>query len=131
MAFTKITYSPGDVLTSEQMNNIQDAIVRAEGNYEAHVGDRNNPHGVTLEQLGVTASNTELNYLTGVTSNVQEQLETIKKMPGEKGEDGKDGVDGEDGYTPVKGVDYFTEADKAELVAMVIEELPSGDEVSY
>ena len=53
MPFTKITYSPGDVLTSEQMNEIQDALVITEGNYEAHVGDRNNPHGVTLEQLGL------------------------------------------------------------------------------
>ena len=53
MPFTKITYSPGDVLTSEKMNEIQDAIVTTEGNYEAHVGDRNNPHGVTLEQLGL------------------------------------------------------------------------------
>ena len=34
-----------------------------------------------------------------------------KGEPGEKGETGKDGVDGQDGYTPVKGVDYFTEED--------------------
>ena len=27
------------------------------------------------------------------------------------------GNDGEDGYTPVKGVDYYTDADKAELIA--------------
>lgn len=32
-----------------------------------------------------------------------------------KGESGKDGKDGADGYTPVKGTDYFTEADKEEL----------------
>lgn len=30
---------------------------------------------------------------------------------------------GTDGYTPVKGVDYYTEDDKAEIVAMVIESL--------
>ncbi len=44
--------------------------------------------------------------------------------PGEPGEPGKDGADGAqgadgqpgaDGYTPVKGVDYFTEADKQEI----------------
>lgn len=33
------------------------------------------------------------------------------------------GDDGEDGKTPVKGVDYYTEADKAEIVAAVIESL--------
>lgn len=29
--------------------------------------------------------------------------------------DGKDGKDGVDGATPIKGTDYFTEADKAEI----------------
>lgn len=30
---------------------------------------------------------------------------------------GKDGIDGKDGYTPVKGVDYWTDADKSEISA--------------
>lgn len=34
---------------------------------------------------------------------------------------GKDGIDGK---TPVKGVDYFTESDKAEMVTAVIAALP-------
>lgn len=38
---------------------------------------------------------------------------------------------GDDGYTPVKGKDYFTEKDKAELVQDVLSLLPNGDEVSY
>ena len=43
----------------------------------------------------------------------------LQGLPGAPGEDGKDGVDGKDGYTPVKGVDYFTDEDKAELLASV------------
>ena len=35
------------------------------------------------------------------------------------------------GYTPERGVDYYTEADKAEMVSAVLAALPSGDEVSY
>jgi hypothetical protein len=35
-----------------------------------------------------------------------------------------DGKDGKDGKTPVKGTDYFTAADKAELVSAVIAALP-------
>ena len=35
---------------------------------------------------------------------------------GEQGLPGKDGKDGQDGYTPQKGVDYFTDADKAEMI---------------
>lgn len=37
---------------------------------------------------------------------------------GKNGEDGKDGADGkpgQDGYTPQKGVDYWNDADKAEI----------------
>lgn len=37
------------------------------------------------------------------------------------------GKDGNDGYTPVKGTDYFTEADKAEMVSAVISALPVYD----
>ena len=37
-----------------------------------------------------------------------------------------DGAKGETGYTPVKGVDYFTETDKAELITNVLEELTKG-----
>lgn len=49
---------------------------------------------------------------------------------GEKGADGapgapgKDGNPGADGKTPVKYVDYFTEADKTEMVSAVIAALP-------
>lgn len=41
------------------------------------------------------------------------------------------GPPGADGYTPVKGTDYWTEADKAEIVAAVLAEIPDGNEVEY
>ena len=37
------------------------------------------------------------------------------------------GQAGKDGYTPIKGVDYFTEADKAELIQKIRNELPTLD----
>lgn len=40
---------------------------------------------------------------------------------------GKDGQDGQDGYTPQKGVDYFTESEKTEMVNAVIAALPIYD----
>lgn len=49
--------------------------------------------------------------------------------PGEDGKDGqdgkpgKDGVDGQDGYTPEKGIDYYTEEEKEELLEGLREEL--------
>ena len=43
-----------------------------------------------------------------------EQLAALK---GEKGNPGSPGKDGTDGHTPVKGTDYWTASDKAEVVA--------------
>lgn len=48
-----------------------------------------------------------------------------KSMQGEKGEPG------EAGYTPVKGTDYWTEADKAEMVNDVLAALPTTEGVNY
>lgn len=50
---------------------------------------------------------------------------------GDKGDPGTSGTPGADGHTPVKGTDYWTAADKAEIVADVIAALPDGTEVSY
>lgn len=58
----------------------------------------------------------------------------VDGAPGADGKDGKDGSDGlpgADGYTPVKGVDYWTAADKEEIVAEVLAALPSAEEVEY
>ena len=35
------------------------------------------------------------------------------------------------GYTPQKGIDYWTEEDKAEIIQLVLASIPDGDEVSY
>ena len=51
--------------------------------------------------------------------------------PGKDGADGKPGAAGADGITPVKGTDYWTAADKQEIVNSVIAALPDGTEVSY
>lgn len=59
------------------------------------------------------------NYYT--KAEVDGAIESIELTPGPQGEPGKDG---EDGKTPEKGVDYFTEEDKAELVNSVVAALP-------
>lgn len=59
----------------------------------------------------------EVYLKNGGTLSETEWLESLKGEtggPGADGKDGKDGqngADGKDGYTPVKGVDYFTEED--------------------
>lgn len=52
-----------------------------------------------------------------------------KGEPGQNGADGKDGApgkDGLDGYTPVRGVDYWTDADKAEIKSYVDDAILGG-----
>lgn len=50
---------------------------------------------------------------------------------GAQGPAGADGSPGADGYTPVRGVDYWTDADQQKIVNDVLNALPDGDEVSY
>lgn len=51
--------------------------------------------------------------------------------PGKGGAKGEPGTPGKDGHTPVKGTDYWTAADKQEIVNNVLAALPDGTEVSY
>lgn len=54
-----------------------------------------------------------------------------KGADGANGKDGAQGEKGADGKTPVRGTDYWTAADKQEIVNSVIVALPDGTEVSY
>lgn len=54
--------------------------------------------------------------------------DTGVKAQGEKGDPGDPG---DPGRTPVRGKDYWTEADRTEMVEEVLAALPNGDEVSY
>lgn len=55
----------------------------------------------------------------------------IQGIQGAKGDKGDKGADGTDGYTPIKGVDYFDDTDKAEIVASVIETLGGNPVFGY
>ena len=60
-----------------------------------------------------------------------EQLAALKGEKGDKGDKGDTGAAGADGYTPVKGTDYWTAADKAETVDDVLAALPTWTGGSY
>ena len=62
---------------------------------------------------------------------VNNKITEIELTPGPQGEPGAPGKDGEDGKTPVKGVDYYTEADKTEMVNLVLAAIPGAEEVNY
>ena len=53
---------------------------------------------------------------------------------GDKGDTGPQGIPGNsgaDGYTPQKGVDYWTEADRTQMVSDVLAALPNASGVSF
>ena len=60
-----------------------------------------------------------------------EQLAALKGAKGDKGDKGNTGAAGADGYTPVKGTDYWTATDKAEIVDDVLSALPTWTGGSY
>ena len=56
---------------------------------------------------------------------------TITDAAGTRTFDVKNGTSGSDGYTPVKGVDYWTSADKTEVVQDVLAALPNASGVNF
>ena len=82
------------------LNNIDEAIQNAE-NLDIDINKQDNETTITItKQDGTTKS---------------EQV-----FDGEKGQDGEKGADG---YTPIKGVDYYTEQDKQELETDILNDL--------
>jgi len=65
--------------------------------------------------------------IQGVKGDVGEKGDKGDKGDtGEKGDKGDKGNTGADGYTPQRGVDYWTEEDKAETITTVLEEAESS-----
>lgn len=64
------------------------------------------------------------------TSAVQ-AIKGDKGDKGDKGNPGDKGDPGAPGYTPVKGTDYWTSDDKAEIVNDVLESLPRAESEVY
>ena len=56
---------------------------------------------------------------------------TITDAEGTKTATILDGEKGDKGDTPVKGTDYFTDADKTEMVAAVLAQVTDATEVTY
>lgn len=79
-----------------------------------------------------SASGTTSSNLKGDKGDKGEQgIQGIQGVAGKNGANGTNGKDGKDGYTPIKGTDYYTEADKKEMVQLVLNALPSSEGVSY
>ena len=69
--------------------------------------------------------------LTARRGTEVQTMDIMDGPQGEKGDPGATGPAGPDGKTPVKGTDYYTEADKAEMVSAVIAALPTWEGGNY
>ena len=65
-------------------------------------------------------------HWNGTQLGIRIEGETTYQYVNLKGEQGEQGP-----YTPIRGTDYWTEADQTAIVADVLAALPNGDGVSY
>ena len=78
---------------------------------------------VTTGADGVSATHSWNGTTLTVTSASGTSSADLKGDKGDKGDTGPQGEKGADGYTPVKGTDYFTEADKKDFIEEVVSEI--------
>lgn len=97
-------------------------------------GDKGDDGFIQFEEL-TPEQKEELRGPQGIQGPKGDKGDTGERGPeGLQGPIGEIGPAGADGYTPIKGTDYFTEADKTELVADVKAQIAvpsSADEISY
>lgn len=63
----------------------------------------------------ISVSSTETGYMLAIDHD-ENFTENVFIENGKDGTNGVDGKDGKDGYTPIKGVDYYTENEKADII---------------
>lgn len=116
-----VTFSDGNILT------VKNGVKGSDGNPGVYVGSNTPDNTVTvwIDTSGVTdempagKSAYEIAVSYGYEGSEQEWLESLK------------GTNGKDGFTPIRGVDYYTEDDKAEMVNLVLAALSTWDGGSY
>lgn len=133
MALTKINYVSGKtVITADNLNAIQDELIRVGGLLGKDIQSAtidNSGHLILTLTDGTTLDAGVAKGSDGVTPHIGDNgnwyigsTDTGKPSRGTAGAPGK---------TPVRGTDYWTAADKQEIVNSVIAALPDGTEVSY
>ena len=120
-------------------------LIMSKGAYEEGKEPENLPTpsqwDLYIEQINAIVKNVE-ELTSGLEDKVSEVETKLangefkgdkgdKGDQGDKGDRGIQGEKGEPGYTPVKGIDYYTETEKQEFVKEVLDALPIAEEVGY
>lgn len=122
-----------------------DGTIAGKKNLTGNIKYSGSGDGLTQEQVEQIKKNTEdIRQLSATiddllenppssggatTEQITEIINTALAQAKESGE--FNGKDGEDGYTPIKGTDYFTDADKQGFVTDVLNALPTWTRGNY
>lgn len=108
MSYTKQNFVDGNTLTASELNHIEDGIKNLEN---------------TVNNISSTAGKDGISPTVTVSKSGKVTTVKITDKDGTKTATINDGADGK---TPVRGTDYWTEADKAEIKAYVDEAILNG-----
>lgn len=83
MEYIKQYLKNGDVLYASNVDYIENGLVIAYDALTNHISDFNNPHKITLPQLGINVSAADINQLLNIKGNVQALLDSkVDKVSG-------------------------------------------------
>lgn len=103
-----------DYYTKSETDNLIETIELTPGEKgEPGADGKDGKNGVD----GISATHSWYGTVLSISSASGTSSADLQGVQGEPGKDGADGEPGKDGYTPVRGVDYWTAEDKAEIIA--------------
>ena len=135
-----LSENPIETLTEEDVQRIVSEYVAAhKEELKGDKGDKGDPGTPGSDGLdgadGVDGKSAyDIAVAHGFVGTEAEWLESLKGEPGKDGapgEPGKDGAPGADGYTPVKGTDYWTSEDIAEIQSYIDSQIGGALNGSY
>ena len=126
--YTPTEHAGFDRLRAE-IGDLADLTTEAKANLVAAINDVARMGG----RMSLRVANGYIQYSTdsGSTWTNLIAMADLRGAKGAQGDPGEKGEPGAPGKTPVRGTDYWTAADKQEIVNSVIAALPDGTEVSY
>lgn len=113
---------------------IEEALAQAKASGEFDGADGKDGTSVTVQSVSESTADGGSNVVTfsdGKSVTIKNGSKGSTGATGATGPQGPKGDTGAAGYTPVKGTDYFTAVDKAEMVSMVLASLPTWSGGSY
>ena len=113
-----------ELVSSETLNNEEEIIVFEE-NLKGPKGENGATFTPNVSKTGNLSWTNDKNLENPETVNIRGP-QGPQGIQGPQGLQGNKGEKGDDGYTPVKGTDYFTEADKQEFIEAVTEDASSN-----